>query len=198
MNANTEQLRLNTKEQEAKIEEFIAAYVSGMEAWKKAGKLIVELVEDDPHVFDYIAQKCPSLTQGVLETFEKIGRGMLLPALAMDSSPGGRMLKNCPLSLQMRYEREPVPLIVETNDGTDVLLVKPRDMTRDQARQVFATGRIRSEGEQKAWLVDNRARKYVPNNPPAPWKIKGTKVEFQAGATMSAGELAVIISQLTK
>jgi hypothetical protein len=72
-------------------------------------------------------------------------------------------------------------------------------MTTGQARQVFGNGRIRTEGEQKAWLIDraSKAAKPVGSNISA-WKIKAGRVEFQAGATLSAGELATIITQLTR
>ena len=120
---------------------------------------------------------------------------------AFDGSTGGRKLRSLPLSLQARYIDEPIPLIVDTARGTDVLLVKAKDMTPDQAKQAFAPGRIRTEGEQKAWLVEFNSRAFAakPVNGTQPaWRIKGGRVEFMQGATLSAGELATIITQLTK
>jgi hypothetical protein len=189
-----------TIDKSAKISEFSRLYEEGLKAWSKAGEVIVELVEDDPNVYDEILAACPMLTPSVLSTFEKIGRGLLYAPLAMDGSPGGKRLQSLPLSQQVKYESEPLPLIVHTDSGTDVLRVRAKDMTKDQAAQVFANGRVRTEGEQKAYLMQLRsmAARPVNNSPAAPWSIKSGRVIFQQGASLTAGELAMIVAQLTK
>jgi hypothetical protein len=70
---------MTTKQQNAKIAEFSQAVSDGMEAWQRAGNIMVELVDADPYVYDYIGQQCPSMTPGMLSTFERIGRGQILP-----------------------------------------------------------------------------------------------------------------------
>ena len=78
-------------------------------------------------------------------------------------------------------------------------IAEKADLTKEQANQVFAPGRIRTEGEQKAWIMQQRsmAAKPVASNVPA-WTIRSGRVVFQQGASLSAGELATIITQLTK
>jgi len=80
------------------------------------------------------------------------------------------------------------------------LLVDVKNLTRDQARQVFAKGRIRSDGEQKAFLVEQQsvARRLTKTTEIPAWRIKNGRVVFEKGATLSAGELATIITQITK
>lgn len=184
---------------ENEIHGFISAYKAGMNAWERAGKIIVRIMDHDPKMIDEIIKVCPTMTPSIIHVFERIGRGLLLPALAMDSSAGASKLRDLPISMQRRYECEPLPLVVNTQSGTDVLLVDVKNMTRDQARQVFAKGRIRSEGEQKAWLVGQQSKNVTPitQNTPA-WTIKNGRVLFQKGATLTAGELATIITQITK
>ena len=197
---------MNTKENasvlafdlQAEVNKFIAAYQRGMEAWEEAGKIIVAIVDADPHAIDDIVRLCPALTPSIIHIFERIGRGLLLPALAMDTSAGAARLRELPLSAQKRYETEPVPLVINTQTGTDVLLVDVKNMTRDQAKQVFAKGRIRSEGEQKAWLVEQQSRSVpITQNAPA-WRVRNGRVIFEKGATLTAGELATIITQIAK
>lgn len=189
---------MSIEDQRSKINEFLHHFREGVEAWKKAGTILVDLVESDPHVYDYITRECPSMTPGILDTFERIGRGQILPTLAMDSSPGVTRLKRLPISAQSRYETEPVPLIVETDDGPDVLLVKVRDMTKSQAAQVFGPGRLRSEGEQRAYLMERRSNAAKPvNKVEKPWKIVGGKLNVQ-GVVFTAGDLASILTQMTK
>ena len=125
----------------------------------------------------------------------------LHPQVLLTSSPGFARLQKLPYSLQERFIEEPIALIVHTEQGTDVLLVKAKDLTKEQAAQVFAPNRLRTEGEQKAWMIQqqsNAARSSPTTNTAAAWRIKGGRVEFTAGASLSAGELATIITQLTK
>ncbi len=181
------------------IDQFITLFQQGVDAWIKAGEILVQLVEEDPHTYDYIIQRCPTLNAGILGRFEQMGRKTLHPQLLLTASPGFDKLRKLPFSMQERYLTEPVPIIVHTGTGTDVLLVEAKNMTKEQANQVFAPGRIRTEGEQKAWLMQQRSMAARPvGTNVSPWKIKGGRVEFQAGATLSAGELATIITQLTK
>ena len=190
---------MSPDESNRKIIEFVELYKQGVAAWIQAGKLLVELTEADPHTYDYIIQQCPQLNAGVLGRFEQMGRSTLHPHLLLTASPGFAKLQKLPMSMQERYLEEPVPLIVHVDGGMDVLLVQAKNMTKEQANQAFATTRIRTEGEQRAWLMQQRSEAARPVNTPAmAWKIKNGRVEFQAGATLSAGELATIITQLTK
>jgi hypothetical protein len=185
---------------QAEVSKFIEAYQRGMSAWEEAGRIIVAIVDNDPHAVDDIVKLCPALTPSIIHVFERIGRGLLLPALAMDTSAGAAKLRELPLSAQKRYETEPVPLVIETEHGTDILLVDVKNLTRDQARQVFAKGRIRSDGEQKAYLVEQQslARRTAKTSEIPAWRIVKGRVVFEKGATLSAGELATIITQITK
>jgi len=185
--------------QQAQIDAFITHFRRGVEEWITAGEILVQMVEQDPYVYDYIIQQCPQINAGILGRFEQMGRKTLHPQLLLTASPGFAKLQKLPFSLQERYIEEPVPVIVHTADGTDVLLVKAKDMTKEQAAQVFAPGRIRTEGEQKAYLMQQRSNAAKPiGSNISPWSIKGGRVVFHTGATLSAGELATIITQLTK
>lgn len=188
-----------TKTQTDRISQFKALCQQGIDAWIEAGKIIVELVEDDPQVFDKIIEADPRMDAGILGRFEAMGRGVLHPHLLLNDSPGYTKLAQMPFSVQERYVEDHMELIVDTATGTDVLRVAVKDMTPAQARQAFARDRVRTPGEQKAWLVDQRSKKARPVGPNInPWVIKGGRVEFQAGATLSAGELATIITQITR
>lgn len=190
-------MNLTTKNQ--KIQEFANLCQQGIDAWTRAGEILVELVEADPQIFDKIIEADPRMNAGILGKFEAMGRKVLHPQLLIGDSPGFEKLAEMPYSVQERFLSESIPLVVETESGTDVLLVSAKNITSNQARQIFGKGRIRTEGEQKAWLMDQRAKKARPagTNIPA-WTIKGGRVCFAEGATLSAGELATIITQLTK
>jgi len=179
------------------IESFVDFYKQGVNAWIKAGEVLVEMVDSDPHAYDYIIQKCPNINPMILERFEQMGRKILHPQLLLNNSAGYSKLQKLPFSLQERYLDEPIPLVVHTENGTDVLLVKAREMTKDQANQAFSTGRIRTEGEQKAYLIQQQsnAAKNVTPSVQTPWKIKGSKVEIN-GVIFTRKELAGILAQM--
>ena len=185
--------------QNEKIQQFLDLYQQGKDNFIRAGEVLVELVEADPRVFQYITEKCPLLTPSVLQTFERIGRGQILPTLAMDNSPGGQRLKMCPLSVQRRFEAEPVPLLVSKPDGeTDVMLVNYKDLTRTQAFQAIVDGHVATIDEQRARLAHVWQKNAKESTAKCPWVIRGRKVEFTQGVSLTAKQLAAILAQLTR
>lgn len=186
---------LTHAESEQKITEFITLFKEGVNAWIKAGEILVDLVENDPHSYDYIIQSCPQLNAGILGRFEQMGRKTLHPQLLLTASPGFARLTRLPFSMQERYIEEPIPLIVHTEKGTDVLLVKAKDMTKEQASQVFAPGRLRTEGEQKAWLMQQKSNNARPVVSSKPWSIKGSKIIIN-GLEFTRKELTAILAQM--
>lgn len=191
--------KMTTIQKTQRIQEFANLCQQGVDAWTKAGEILVNLIDQDPEIYDKIIAFDPRMNAGILGRFEQMGRRVLHPQLLLDDSPGFGKLAQMPYSVQERFINESIPLVVETSDGTDVLMVSVKNCTSSQARQIFGKGRIRTEGEQKAWLMDQRAKKAKPigSNIPA-WTIRGGRVMFSEGATLSAGELATIITQLTK
>lgn len=184
-------------EQKAQIETFIHHFRRGVEEWITAGEILVQMVEKDPYVYDYIIEQCPQINAGILGRFEQMGRKTLHPQLLLTASPGFAKLQRLPFSMQERYIEEPVPVIVHTENGTDVLLVKAKDMTKEQAAQVFAPGRIRTEGEQKAYLVQQASHRASDKKEAVekPWKIRGHKVIIN-NVEFTRKELYAILSQM--
>jgi hypothetical protein len=183
-----------------RIQAFLAAFQAGVDAWIEAGKILVELVDEDPHVYNYIQQECPAMTPDILGKFESIGRGVILPTLAMDASPGSKQLQRLPLSVQERFQKEPIPVIIQADDddSTDVLLIKYQDLTPQQAKQVFRNGRLATEGEQRAWIEDYKLKNAKPRKcNETPWRL--TKDGLVVGdISFSAKQLAGFLAQLTK
>ena len=185
-----------------KITQFQNLCQQGMDAWAKAGKIIVEMVDDDPNAYEKIIEKVPSMTPEILGNFERIGRGLLYAPLAMDSSPGGERLKLLPLSLQRLHESKPVEVCVRRDDRSyDTIMVLPRNMTKKQAKQVFSRDRIRTLGEQRAILAEEESKCVAPRlsgKDSSPWRVRGGRCEFVAGASLSLGELLAITTQMAR
>ena len=186
---------LTKKESNQKINQFITLFKQGVDAWIKAGEVLVDLVESDPHTYDYIIQQCPQINAGILGRFEQMGRKTLHPQLLLTASPGFAKLTRLPFSMQERYISEPIPLIIHTAEGTDVLLVKAKDMTKEQANQAFAPGRLRTQGEQKALLMQQQSNNARPVTTSKPWSIRGSKIIIN-GLEFTRKELTAILAQM--
>jgi hypothetical protein len=130
-----------------------------------------------------------------------MGRKNLHPQLLLTNSPAFSKLQKLPYSLQERYVQEPIPLIVHTEHGTDVLLVEAKNMTKEQADQVFAGNRLRTEGEQKAWLMQQMSNKAKPAvRDSKPWRLSGNALvvkTIDGELKFPASQLASFLSQLT-
>jgi hypothetical protein len=192
---------MSSREQEIKIKEFIVAFAEGKAAFEKCGKIIVELVDADPYVYNYIEQKCAAMTPAVLRMFEDIGRGKVLPSLAFDNSEPAKIMRRFPLPMQARLECEPIPLVVRKSDGKmDVRLVKLTDMTKDQRQQAIDKDRLRTEGQQRSLLDEQSSRAAIidikAKAVASAYSIKGGVVTFAQGTTLTRKQLASILAQL--
>ena len=187
----TTTLTVNTE----KVQSFIDCFRQGVEAWTKAGEILVELVDEDPKAYDAITAKCPQVTPAILAKFEQMGRHMLHPQLLLGTSAGFQKLQKLPMSLQERYLEEPVELVVETDHGTDTLMVKAKDMTRDQAQQAFGPNRVRTPGEQKAFLTQRAAqRKENIKSAGNCWTIKNGKLHING--VIDKDEVMLILAKM--
>ena len=128
----------NTKTSRA--QEFINAVQLGWEAWKEAGKIVVEELEKNP---DFANEVC-ILSKGFISVemvhqFELLGRNKVLPQLLIDwQKPGIKKLMRLPIHIQEKHSSNPVDVVIFNDDGDmDILPVHPRNMTPQQAKQVF-------------------------------------------------------------
>lgn len=173
--------------------DFIAALQQGARALKTAGDLLVKCLAADP-----LAKQRISVASGVglstLNVFERIGRNQLHCDLFLLDVPASGHLARLPYSDQERYLHEPVELLVGSNGNADVLRVEIRNLTPEQARQVFALDHVRDLGEQRAWLAQQSKKGKTVNVTPTNYRIKGDAVEFLLGN----GKLRVTRAELLR
>jgi hypothetical protein len=175
------------------IQTFAALIQQGIDAWTEAGKLLVQMIEKDPNSKQEIMDSCPDITDEILARFEAIGRNQLHPKTLLNNSPGMRRLRRLPFSDQSRFIKENVPLLVRTETGTDILQVAVKNLTAQQALQVFATDCVRAPEAQRTWL-ESKKRKYTPR---APYQIKGHKIVFSADSEFTVRELADLVARMS-
>lgn len=179
----------------SKIETFVTLFNRGVEAWTEAGKIVVELIDSDPEAIDRIC-KVSKVTPEMIRWFEKIGRRQLSPQLLLSDEPGIRKLRNLPIDLQEKHANEPIELLIRTEQGWETLLTDVRNLTPEQARQVFDRAAIRSEAAQRAYIEGEAMRKMSPPvQADVPYRLVGKKLVVMQPCTFTVSELAEILAR---
>lgn len=176
-------------------QQFCRLIQQGIDAWTDAGKLLVAMIEAEPNARQTILDLNPDVTEEILARFEAIGRNQLHPKTLLNNSPGMRRLRALPFSEQTKFLQQPVPVLIKTQAGVDTLNVAVKNLTAQQAMQVFTPNGVRSAEAQRAWIESRRNGKRPAQG--APYTIKGSKVTFRADCEMTARELAQVLAQLS-
>jgi hypothetical protein len=188
---------MQIKKTDQRLNDFYEAIQRGKEALEDAGRILVAMIDEDASVKERIMDDHPEITEDVLETFERIGRKQLYYRLCLLEAPGIRALKRCPYSEQVRFETEPLPmLLINGKDLTDHLLVAVHSMQPDQVRQVFGAHRIRSLAEQRAWLENQKCKPRQLENS-NPYTIGKGRITFHEPVTLSASDMARLLAEIT-
>lgn len=188
--------QMTIQQAQGRIAELQQAIFTGVEAWKKAGQLLVEIIENDGLALADIAEQA-DLPIDVLSQLEKIGRNQLVPQLLLAEYPAARKLERLPMSEQERLMLEPVEVMVMKDGAPDTLCVPVRHLSGTQVRQVFASNHVRGLSEQRQWIESQRPQAGEPVKMSVPYTLtrKGSVI-FNQGCEMTAKELLRIAAQL--
>ncbi len=186
---------ITRKGADIRIAELQQAIYTGVEAWKKAGQLLVEMIENDGLALADIAEKT-ELPLDVLSQLEKIGRNQLLPQLLLAEYPAARKLERLPMSEQSRLMIEPVEVMLLKDGDPDTLLVPIRHLTGAQVRQVFASNHVRTLAEQRQWIESQRPVS-EPVKVAVPYMLtRRGSVIFNQACELTAKEMLRIVAQI--
>lgn len=188
-----------------KIGQFVQLVKDGVEAWTKAGILLVTILDENPEAYDDIIESAGGqITRAHLAKFEAIGRGSLEPRLLLNGSIGYHKLQSAPLSEQQKALKNGIKLYEPTSDGKIThRIVRPEDLSPFEASQVFAPGGgIRTPEEQAAYLAKRESRKTIES---APIKKAGPKYRIIKGklvitdaCTLTPAEVSAILQEMLK
>lgn len=188
---------------DSNVTEFRNLIIEGVEAWVKAGDILVDLLDNHGLTYEQIADKCDGITPDIIKRFEQIGRRQIYPRLLVNTSAGARKLMSMPYSQQVKYASEPLPLLIRKENSYDEMLVKVQDLTNEQIRQVFQKDGIRDLGAQRAYLEDiERSSREVEvvdlSEWDQPWIVKNGRVTFRKPCAMGRKELLSILSEMER
>lgn len=174
---------------ENNVKEFVALLYAGVEAWEKAGKMLVKMMSTNPNIKDKILKDHPEISASVLVKLEKVGRGIIKPELLLSDAAPYRVVRSLPISDQDRLLQDPqVPILIESSGTMDVIHVDFRYLSATQTKQVFAKDHIRTEAEQRAWMEDARKVEFKKE-----WEFVDGMVVFKKGASLTISQLSGII-----
>lgn len=124
-----------------------------------ACKLVLQLIDEHRLLPDEISKRL-QIQVGFVRNLERVGRNHMAPELVWGHTSGRRALARLPFDEQTRWLAGPLPVITTTGDE---LQVSVDSLTPELCRQVFDGPRVRSTGEQRAWLeTAQRAKRTVP------------------------------------
>lgn len=115
------------------------------------GKHIVDCLDHNPRVREMWVKDVPSLTPGLVDVFERIGRRQILPEIFL--LPECRKLLTAPLSVQEAVVTRGVQVVLPSKgEGFRVDYVPINSLTHAQARQALIDGGVRTVEEQNEFL----------------------------------------------
>jgi hypothetical protein len=191
---NTDVIKMNPL-----VSEFCSLVNSGIEAWSKAGELVVKLIDEHGLSVAGIAQASSYLTDEIVGRFEQLGRKQIIPNLLISDFPASKHLFRLPYSEQKRLIDGQVELLVVTEKGTETLMVDTENLTPAQCKQVFDRTAVRSIGAQRAYMESKReefrVNSAIQESEPF-YKVRGKKVIFTKPCEISSRQLAQILAEI--
>lgn len=168
----------------SKPQQFAAFVQAGVDAWTKAGELLVEMVEANPSAYAEIIKECPNISVDVLLAFERIGRKKVYPHLMIDTSPGARRLLALPYDLQEKYHKATIEVCCGEKEGVPLSTKKSISaLSSHEAAMVIGPNGIRTVEEQASFGTAKKSKVRVPTAVPTrTFKSIGFyKLSFVAG-----------------
>lgn len=173
---------------------FIEMLNQAKQGLVEACKFAVAALERDPGFIDKVCDLNPDITDEAVRRCIAIGMGSLHPDLCFSEAPGVRRLRRLPMSVQEKYVKAPVEVLLSSGD---TLMIDVRNLTPSQASQAFASDHPRSVAEQRAWLEDQAIKLAAPK--PAsdmPWRITGKGLVILEPCQFTRKEVARILADM--
>ena len=178
------------------VHQIATLFTDGIEAWRKAGEILVQLYDADPDNRAKIKSDLCAFPSGALNTLERIGRKKLVPQVYASAGIGFKRLQSMPYDVQERCLKAPVDLLVIDNEGrADTLKVNIKDLSKEQAAQVFGATELRDLSAQRAYLADARA-KSAPQRVEDAFRLLKDRLVVVRPCELSRQQLTSLLAQM--
>jgi hypothetical protein len=178
----------------SKIESLKEALSSVKQDIITAGKILVELLEENDNTFEILVSQRVAALQ-TLEALERVGRGKLDPLLLTDPSPiAQRAISQCiPMAQQRQLQTGTVEVVVESNGGIAIENKRKEEITFTESQRVIGDGKIRSTAEQTQIVMQqksNRAKRELR------YEISSDKIHFFHDSEFTYSELVQLCDKI--
>ncbi len=188
-----------TSEIESKFVNCKLLIQSGVESIKKAGDIIVSLIDDDKLTVDQIAEGFGvGGNRTLISSLERIGRSQLHPELLFSPIPAAAPMRKLPFSEQERLLKTgSVELLVVNNGKTDVLNAPLTSLSVVQVKQVFGSGYIRSVADQRVWIEGQTTVSKIRQASPPIYEVKKGELVFPSlELKLNTAQVATLLAQM--
>lgn len=184
---------ITTKKSES-VERFIELVRKGIECWVEAGQLVAKAMESNPDFVDEVCDSDPDMSPEFVLRFRQIGLRKVHPRLLLTDGPGARRLIRMDYKTQSKYISEPLDVVTESGE---ILKIDVRNLTSQQAQQVFTNDHIRSPGEQRAWVESFKTRNAVPERKSdVPYRVTGKSLVVMEPCTLTRKDMARLLAEM--
>jgi len=172
---------------------FATEFRSACASYLKAAQIYAAAIaEHGDHARVAFADQLPDITTSLWRRLESVGNGTMDPRLLSASSRGAQSLRRLPAPQQTEYLNSGVDVLLS---GGDSLRVAIDHLQPSQVQQVFSGSRVRTLGEQRAFLA-------VAATPPTPstakrsvW-VRGSELHFNGAGKLSRLELLRLLEEM--
>jgi hypothetical protein len=180
------------------IQDFRAAFSSGIDSIVKAAEIYVRAIDDNPRNADKFKEAfADSIPNSAWSGFEAVGRKWMHPRLLMGgiaNTKKSTIIKRLPYSMQDSvFKRERFDLLCANGD---TLQVDVLEATPEQVEQIFDGTSVRSMSAQKAYIEARKAEPVKTATEVLPYTISNGKVCFRRGVVLTRGEIKNILQAL--
>lgn len=187
---------MNITKINSKMERLEGLLKQATESLIDAGKLVVEMIREDPKNYDLIKEKF-GFNDHVMEKMQNVGLGRMLPEFVLSSSPAAKYAERLTIEDQKKIVERGVAIVRSVEGGKiSTEVVDYRKLKDAECRQVFE-GKSLVTVEKQAERVK---QKLVVMPPPEkrPYNIAGELVHFNQDVTLGLLELEAIVEHLKK
>lgn len=178
------------------IQKIAELITGGISMWVEAGQLIAKEIDESDEFLDLICSAVPGFTPELVMRFYALGKKQIHPELLIAEGPGPKALLKLPYAIQEKYLSSSVDVLIRNGKDWDTLKVNIRNLTPDQARQVFSKDSVRSVQSQRAFIESANVKKFNPSADVESYKIIGKRVTIRRDVTLTAKDLANILAEM--
>jgi len=166
---------------EKSMDAFSEALKQGINKIYEACKIYVEAIDNDPMMKDkFIERFYGEIPVSTWSSFENVGRGQLHHKLLFGGGHNKNYIKRLSYSDQeLIVNGGSLPLLTASGD---TLMVDAREITTDQAKQLFNKGSIRPLDKQRAYIESIKTLSIIHTSfedvTELPYIIRGNKIKI--------------------